>query len=99
MSDIQQSIFDYLRQPFKIDKPIRLIEVFSGYGSQLMAMRRLGANVEPWVAIEIDRYAMAAYNAVHGTSFEPTDVCDVRGGGLRIMNTQDYCYVMCYSFP
>lgn len=32
--DIQQSIFDYLRTPFSIDKPIRLIEIFAGYGSQ-----------------------------------------------------------------
>lgn len=31
-------------QPYKIDKPIRLIELFAGIGSQAMALRNLGAN-------------------------------------------------------
>lgn len=39
--DIQQSIFDYLRTPFSIDKPIRLIEIFAGYGSQSKILQRV----------------------------------------------------------
>lgn len=31
-------------QPYKIDKPIRLIELFAGIGSQAMALRNLGAD-------------------------------------------------------
>lgn len=78
--DIQQSIFDYLRTPFSIDKPIRLIEIFAGYGSQSLALERLGANFEHYRAIEFDKYAMASYNAIHGTNFQPTDVCSMRAG-------------------
>lgn len=32
----------------EITKPIRLIELFSGYGSQYQALRRIGANVESY---------------------------------------------------
>lgn len=97
--DFQQSIFEYLRKPFKIDKPIRLCEIFAGYGSQAMAMERLGVNFEHYRAIEFDKYAMATYNAVHKTNFVPTDVCDVRGGDMGIVNTDQYEYIWTYSFP
>lgn len=97
--DIQQSIFDYLRTPFSIDKPIRLIEIFAGYGSQAMALERLGANFEHYRAIEFDKYAMASYNAIHGTNFQPTDVCSMRGGDLGITDKDNYTYMLTYSFP
>lgn len=35
---IQMSIFDMIREPIRITKPIRLIELFAGYGSQAMIM-------------------------------------------------------------
>ncbi len=95
----QQSIFDYLRQPFKIQKPIRLIELFAGYGSQAMAMERLGVKFEHHRAIEIDKYAMASYNAIHGTDFVPTDICSMRGGDLGITDKDKYTYLLTYSFP
>lgn len=95
----QFSMWDYMRQPLKISKPIRLIEVFAGYGSQALAMERLGVNFEHYRAIEIDKYAMASYNAIHGTSFEPTDVCAMRGGDLGITDKDKYTYVLTYSFP
>lgn len=95
----QQSIFDYLRKPFSIDKPIKLIELFAGYGSQAMALKRLGANFEHYRAVEIDKYAMASYNAVHGTDFEPTDVKAMKGGDLGITDKDKYNYVLTYSFP
>lgn len=76
----QISIFDFTRSPFSIDKTIRLIELFAGYGSQAMALKRLGADFEHYRAVEIDKYAIASYNAVHGTSFPPIDVMSMRGG-------------------
>ena len=95
----QFSIFDYMRQPFKVDKPIRIIEVFAGYGSQSMALERLGARLEHYKAIEFDKYAMDSYNICHGTNFEPTDVCDVKGSDLEITDKDKYCYLLTYSFP
>lgn len=39
----QMTLFDIIREPIKITKPIRLIELFAGYGSQTMALKRIGA--------------------------------------------------------
>lgn len=38
---MQISMFDGVK-PFKINKPIRLIELFGGYGSQSLALKYLG---------------------------------------------------------
>ena len=37
----QSSLFSYAYPSFKFTKPVRLIELFAGYGSQMMAMERL----------------------------------------------------------
>lgn len=76
----QFSIFDFTREELNIDKPIRLIELFSGYGSQAMALEQLGADFEHYRAVEFDKYAIASYNAIHGTDFPVMDICNVRGG-------------------
>lgn len=95
----QFSIFDYTREPLKVDKPIRLIELFAGYGSQAIALRNLGADFETYLAVEIDKYAIKSYNAVHGTDFPTMDICDLHGSDLGIVDTDRYCYIMTYSFP
>lgn len=71
----------------------------NGYGSQALALRELGANFEHHRAIEFDKYAMASYNAVHGTDFEVTDIRDVKGSDLGIVDTYKYTYLLTYSFP
>ena len=48
MIDGQTNIFEMLYPKYKITTPIRIIELFGGYGSQLMALKRLNANVEKW---------------------------------------------------
>ena len=75
----QMTLWEMTRPQLKIDKPIRLIELFCGYGSQFMAMKRLGAKCESWLAVDIDKYAIASYNAVHGTNYEPMDISKVGG--------------------
>lgn len=95
----QMSIFDYTRQPFHVEKPIRLIELFAGYGSQAMALRNLGADFEHYRVVEWDKYAVASYNAVHGTNFPPMDVSKVKGEDLGIIDKDSYTYLLTYSFP
>lgn len=95
----QLSIFDYIREPIRIDKPIRLIELFAGYGSQAMALKRIGADFEHYKVIEFDKYAIASYNAVHGTNFEPTDITKIHGCDLEIRDTIAFTYLLTYSFP
>lgn len=45
---------------------IKVFEAFAGYGSQSMALRRLGIGFEVVGISEIDKYAIQAYMAVHG---------------------------------
>lgn len=95
----QLSLFDYETPIFKINKPIRLIELFAGVGSQAMALRDLGADFEHYRVVEFDKYAIASYNAIHGTEFPAMDITKVSGADLGIINTDKYCYIMTYSFP
>ena len=95
----QLSIFDFTMLEIHIDKPIRLIELFAGLGSQAMALRDLGADFEHYRAVEFDRFAMASYNAIHGTKFEPTDIREIHGDDLGIVEKNRFTYLLTYSFP
>ena len=95
----QISIFDVISQPFSTDKPIRLIELFAGVGSQAMALRNIGADFEHYRAVEFDKYAVASYNAIHGTDFPVMDVTKIHGSDLGIVDKDKYCYILTYSFP
>ena len=97
--DGQLSIFDLTMEEFKITKPIRLIELFAGVGSQAMALRELGADFEHYRVVEFDKYAIASYNAIHGTDFPTMDITQISGSDLGIVDTDKYCYIMTYSFP
>ena len=77
----EQLLFDC----YKIKNHIRLIELFAGVGSQAMALRDIGADFEHWKVVEFDKYAVASYNAIHGTNFEPTDIRNIKGQDLQIV--------------
>ena len=96
---IQMSIFDVIREPIRITKPIRLIELFAGYGSQAMALERIGAKFEHYKVVEFDKYAVASYNAVHGTEFPTMDITKVHAEDLNICDTESFTYLLTYSFP
>lgn len=95
----QMTLFDYTREQVKIDKPIRLIELFAGYGSQAMALRNLGADFEHHRVVEWDKYAITSYNAIHGTDFPSMDVSKVHAGDLGVTDKDNYTYLLTYSFP
>lgn len=59
------SMFDMMYPDYKIDKPIRLIELFAGVGSQAMALRNIGANFEHYKISEWEVSATASYKAIH----------------------------------
>ena len=50
---------------FKITKPIRLIELFSGYGSQALALKYLGVEFEHWKICEWAVKSIQAYKDIH----------------------------------
>lgn len=64
-----------------------------------MALRNLGADFETYKVVEFDKYAIASYNAVHGTDFPTLDVRNVSGKDLDIVDKDKYTYVLVYSFP
>lgn len=94
----QISLFDG-SEKFTISKPIRLIELFAGIGAQAKAFTNIGVEYEHYRICEIDKYAVCAYNAIHGTAFEPSDITKLHAKDLGIVNTDIFCYVMTYSFP
>ena len=95
----QINLFEYTLPKFQTDKPIRLIELFAGIGSQAMALRDVGADFEHYRVVEFDRFAVASYNAIHGTDFKTTDIRDLHGTDLGIADRDGYTYLLTYSFP
>ena len=86
--------------PLRIDtKPIRLIELFAGIGSQAKALENLGVQFEHYRICEFDRFAVTSYNAVHGTDFVPSDITKIAAADLGIIDTENFWYIMTYSFP
>lgn len=84
---------------FKITKPVRLIETFAGIGSQAKALERLGTDFEHYRVCEFDKFAVKSYNAIYGTDFATSDIRQLHGADLGIVETDKYCYIMTYSFP
>lgn len=65
MNNIAQLGFESLNPNFKIDKPVRLIELFAGIGSQAKALQNLGVDFEKWVISEWEANATQSYKAIH----------------------------------
>ena len=82
-----------------MNKPIRLLELFGGYGSQALALKRLGVSFEHYFLCEFDKSAVASYNAVHYTNFKPTDIRNISAKDFNIVDTDKYDYLLTYSFP
>lgn len=59
------SIFECLFPTYKITKPIRLIELFAGYGSQALALKYLGIPFEHWKICEWNYKSFEAYKKFH----------------------------------
>ena len=55
---------------------LKVLELFAGIGACSKALTNLGIEHEIVDAVEIDQYAIAAFNAIHGTDFEPQDITE-----------------------
>lgn len=85
--------------PFKIDKPIRLIELFGGISCQAQALLNLGVDFENYRYCDFDKYACQSHNEIMGTNDKPSDITKWKGEDLGVCDTDNYCYIMTYSFP
>lgn len=95
----QVGLFSYSSPRFKINKPVRLIEMFAGIGSQAKALKRLGVKMEHWKVLEIDQHAIDSYNAIHDTNFTTQDIKLTHANDLEIVERESYTYILTYSFP
>lgn len=75
------------------DNPLRVFEAFSGYGSQSMALRNIGIPYKVVGISEIDKYAIAAYMAVHGETKNYGDISKINWDEVP-----DFDFFT-YSFP
>lgn len=69
---------------------MRIVELFAGYGSQALALRNLGIEFTSDIS-EIDKYAIKAYNQIHGETRNYGDITKIESLD---------CYdLWTYSFP
>ena len=55
---------------------MKILELFGGIGACSKALERLNIEYEIVDYVEIDKYAVKSFNAIHNTNFEPQDICD-----------------------
>lgn len=72
---------------------IRVFEAFSGYGSQATSLKRLGIPFEVVAISEIDKYAIQAYEALHGKVLNLGDISKI-----NVDDVPDHD-LFTYSFP
>lgn len=53
---------------------IKILELFAGIGACSKAFENLNITHEIVDAVEIDKFAIKSFNAIHGTNFEPQDI-------------------------
>lgn len=82
-----------------MNKPLRLIELFAGYGSQALALKYLGIPYENWFVCDFDKYAIQSYNDIHNTNYLPLDIKKVTAKDMNIVDTKNHTYLLTYSFP
>ena len=75
-----------------LDK-LKVFEAFSGYGSQSIALRNLGISHKVVAISEIDKYAIKAYEAIHGPTLNLGDISKIK---VEDIPEHD---IFTYSFP
>lgn len=72
---------------------LRVFEAFSGYGSQSMALRNISIDYEVVAISEIDKYAIQAYQSIHGNVLNLGDISKI-----NVEDVPDHD-LFTYSFP
>lgn len=55
---------------------LRTLELFCGIGAASKALKNIGIEEEIVDAVDIDKYAIKSFNAIHGTNFETQDITE-----------------------
>lgn len=62
---------------YTTERPLRLIELFAGIGSQTQALKNIGVPHTVVGISEIDKYAISTYTAMHGETHNFGDICQI----------------------
>lgn len=54
---------------------LKVLELFGGIGACTKALENLGIDFELVDYVEIDKFAVKSFNAIHNTNFQPQDIC------------------------
>ena len=76
---------------FKITKPIRLIELFAGYGSTKLGWNYIGVDVESWRICEWAVKSIQAYKDIHFTDDNTDYSKDLSIEEIKQYNSNDQC--------
>lgn len=57
-----------------VKNKLKVLELFGGIGACSKALEKLNVDFEIADYVEIDKYAVKSFNAIHGTNFEPQDI-------------------------
>ena len=76
-----------------MEEKLRVFEAFAGYGSQSIALRNIGVEHEVVAISEIDKYAIKAYEAIHGKVNNLGDISKIK---VEDIPKHD---LFTYSFP
>ncbi|MDX9814881.1 MAG: DNA cytosine methyltransferase [Sulfurimonadaceae bacterium] len=76
------NLFELIMPKIEFDKnkPIKLFEAFAGIGTQAMALKKLGVEIDHIGISEIDKYALMSYKAIHGKVKNYGDISKIKGG-------------------
>ena len=55
---------------------MKILELFAGIGACSTALKRMRMDLEIVDAVEIDKFAIASFNAIHNTNFETQDITE-----------------------
>ena len=57
---------------------MKVLELFAGIGACSKALKNLGIKVDYADVVEIDKYAIKSFNAVHGTDYKAQDITNIQ---------------------
>ncbi|QIK70860.1 DNA (cytosine-5-)-methyltransferase [Erysipelothrix sp. HDW6C] len=96
MINHQMDLFDALYPTFRFKKdiPIRVVELFAGIGFQAMGLDLAEIPYHVVATSEIDKFAIKAYEAIHGHNPNLGSITEIQGNGIP-KNID----LLTYSFP
>lgn len=87
------NLFELIQPRYTLPKKVKLFESFAGIGCQRMAFERADIDYEVVGISEIDKYALASYQAMHNECPNFGSITDIKGKDLPNID------VFTYSFP